>query len=272
MSRKDPPARFAAALRTAEQLPTPRELAARVMSSTDGAHNGLRAANYEGRVSGGGSNLTQPEREAEARIAGKERRGSHRPDGLDDLIAINRAGTRALDAVDALAAECLDVGTAEDWDDALHTAHLLNETIHAKGCNREGCDCRNRLEDGLAVGYDLTGWVEQFARAVVDLRAVHRRYTRRAPTRWEQSDLGADEVCEFCARLKPPRYVERQGKLRGCRHCEDMRRRAGEYMPLDLLQTYYDHQAGQVTQTKYRRALAEWYRDCGVRPDVKGCA
>jgi hypothetical protein len=244
----------------------------RVMSSTDGAHNGLRAASYEGRVSGTGERSSQPEREAEQRILKRERRGEHRPDGLDDLLAIRKAGERALDAIDALAAECMDAGTVDSWEEALEVANHLNKTIHANSCTRKDCDCRNPLEDGLAVGYDLTGWVNQFHRSVTDLEAIQRRYSRRAPTRYQQSGLRADEVCEFCSLLKPPRYEAKQGQARGCRWHEDMRRRTGEYPDQELTRLHHDYVAGRVTQTKYRKALSDWYRDCGVRPDVRGCA
>ena len=263
------PQRFARALTAAEALPTPRQLAARIMSSTPGADNGLRAASYEARVSGSSAAASQPEREAERRME----RTQTTPLGLDDLRALNRAGTRVLDAIDALAADCLDAGTVDTWEEALHVAHLLNETVHANSCPRNRCDCRSRLEDGLAVGYSLDGWITQFVGAVHDLRAIHRRYSRRAPTRYQQSGLKADEVCEFCALLRPPVYVERQGNLRGCRHCEDIRRKAGEYQPLELLQQYHDHRSGRITQTAYRRALSDWFQSVGARPDVKGsCA
>lgn len=262
--KPDAPTRFARALRIADQTPEPREIARRIMQASPGAHNGLRAASYDGKVKGGTS-ASHPERVAE------QRETARAVTELDHLRKVSKAGLSAMDAIAALNAECADGGSPDTWDEALKIGMLLTEKQHPPPAPDESadwvqhhpdhCSCLSLIEAACSVGRQIDPWADRFHRAVVDLRKLHRHYLPRPATRWEQireSGLRADEICDICAGLDPPVYIAMRNKqFLLCRHCNDLRLEGGERPTREVKQAHH-----HGSQLDYRRALSRWLDDC----------
>lgn len=265
--KPDAPVRFARSLRIADQLPEPRDIARRIMQASPGAHNGLRAASYDGKVKGG-STTSHPERVAE------ERTKANTATELDHLRRVSKSGLNALDAVAALNAECVDGGQPDTWDEALKIGMLLLEPQHPQlpsdpeaaaawhATHPKGCDCLSLMEAADEVGRELDVWVDRFDRAVKDLRKVHQHYLPHEASRWQQvkeSGIRADEICDICASLDPPVYIAVRNKaFLLCRHCNDLRLEHGERPTREVKQAYHHSDS----QLDYRRALSRWADDC----------
>jgi hypothetical protein len=278
--KPDAPTRLTRALRIADQTPEPRDIARRIMQASPGAHNGLRAASYDGKVKGGSSG-SHPERLAEIRdpafATEKKGKPTAKPNAaateLDHLRKVSKAGLDAMDAIAALNAECADGGSPDTWDEALKTATKLLEPIHPnqpadpgeaaewRKVHPSNCTCVSLMRAADEVGRELGVWVDRFDRAVKDLRKLHQRYQPRPATRWEQireSGIRADEICDICASLDPPVYIAVRNKaFLLCRHCNDLRLEHGERPTRDVKQAFH-----HGSQLDYRRALSRWAEDC----------
>jgi hypothetical protein len=263
--KPDAPTRLAKALRIADRTPEPRDLARTIMQASPGAHNGLRAASYDGKVSGG-TTASHPERVAE------QRETSTAANELEHLRKVSKAGLDAMDAIAALNAECSDGTSPDTWDEAVKIATLLLEKQHPtepddltaalwRKIHPGNCTCVSLIEAAIEVGRTVDPWVDRFDRAVRELRKIHERYQSRPASRWIQireEGLRADEICDICASITPPVYVAMRNKaFLLCRHCNDLRLEGGERPTREVKQAFH-----HGSQLDYRRALSRWLDDC----------
>lgn len=268
--------RFRSAVKRAHNI-NPHHLALTILADSAERRSTLRAATYDAKVSVGARGDAQPERMLEL---------VHDvlPVDRDNFIALDRAVVKCLDAVSTLNAEAREAGAdwdsdswrTDDWSSMLRDATVLTEPRHvercehrkqcqvtacAEDCPRRKCRCACILEDALAVGRDIDAPVKRFAASVTAITKIRRRYTRRAPTKWEQMREAGhtpDTICDPCASITPPEFHPWDNKGRQCcRWYNDLWNRTGQRPPPELV--WAKHHAPQST---YRARLSKWEQEC----------
>jgi len=272
------PTTFAKAAARAFELPTPRTISRLILASTDGAHNGLRAACYDHHVTGtGAERTTHPERIAESRNTDLAHDGDTKPPKprqrdyrrpLDDLRELSKASERFVVSVASLIVEAAsgDPGDMDEytWDDAVKDAQYLLEVRHDhhpdEDHDRTKCGCIDSIDAAELAGRDIHRYIDGADRSTKTIRAIHCRYLPAPATRWVQireDGLQADEICDTCASLDPPVYIAARHKEHlACRHCNDLRLEYGERPPRWVKQAFH-----HGTQLEYRKALTAWHAE-----------
>lgn len=254
-----PADRFSAAVTLALELPTPEAIWRAILATAD---DGLRAANYEARVRGGGATAVEDPDTGETysiHLTTTERTALRdRHDDQGEGLILSRARERFIDAIAALNAICVDAGAPDSWDDATKDAHILYET--------------GVLQAAIDTGRDVMGWINQTENAVRDVRGVHDRHMPHTPSDTDRL-INGDPICLSHARIgdyERPRH----GKLHICKTCYDLLAKVGNpaeqhhdphaWPPIDLLREHADmERTGR--RKDYRTELNLWLERRGAR-------